>query len=140
MDSRLLLAALCGGLQFFACVATALLLGFLPAWSDRSAWLLVVALPALAAALLPLIALVRPDVFAVGSLAFPLNLTLPIVHGALMIAVAVLMFTMKVRMMAVPERLAVLGTWIEPKVWLVAVGMQVVVLSVGVGVRRRAGR
>lgn len=140
MDARLLLAGLCGWLQFIACLIAAAALSLLPALGDRPGWLLIVAVPALSSAIMPLVAVLRPNVFAVGRLAFPLNVTLPVIHGALMVTVSLLMLTTKVGVMAVPARMSTFGAWTEPTLWLAAVATQIVVLSIAVRLRRRMDR
>lgn len=83
--ARLALALDCAALLFPPAAG----LGALHVWQRGAggvfAYLTVIALAAAAALLFVFIALVVPGLLAVGRIAFPLNLTLPLVYGLLLL-------------------------------------------------------
>lgn len=102
-------------------------------------WLLALAVPLSASAALPLLSSLFPSLVPDGRFRFPLNLTWPAVHGALLVAFAALYGTTGVGVVAVPEPLQGAVSWSQPGRWGVSVVVQIVVLTAALlaGGRRR---
>lgn len=121
----------------FLCSASVVGLLRAPMGADSPrGWLLALAVPASASALLPLLGTLFPSLFLEGRFRFPLNLTLPLVHCASMIAFAALYGTTAVGVVAIPEPLRGAVSWAEPVRWGASVGLQAAVLTALLGVAR----
>lgn len=89
-------------------------------------YIAVLSVPAAASLLLNVLGIIVPGVFAVGRIAFPLNITLPLVHGALCILVAELSRS-AFGITAVPPRLQAALKWGDLRfVFFAALGQFVV--------------
>lgn len=142
MGSRAPLArSLLVALVLFLCsAAVVVLLGKEMGADDPRGWLLALAVPLSASASIPVLASFFPALLLDGRIRFPLNVTLPLVHGALLVAFAAIYGTTGVAVVAVPEPLQAAVSWAEPARWGPSVALQMLVLTLGVAAARRVRR
>ncbi|MBW7927311.1 MAG: hypothetical protein H3C58_04305 [Fimbriimonadaceae bacterium] len=86
-------------------------------------------MPVLAAMLMVGSALIVPNLFAPYRLAFPLNVTLPVVYAVLLVVSSSLMTHMPTALEQVPPILAPVLGWQQPQILLQVAAGQFVVLS-----------
>lgn len=94
------------------------------------------AIPCLAAIGIWLLAFVVPSVFAVDTIRFPLNITLPILHFGLSCLALTLVSNLQHGLQGVIKEVKPALVWFEPAHFGSAIVLQVVALSVLAGSRR----
>lgn len=112
--------------------ATSAFLVIFKIWRDGiesfSYYAVALSIPALASMALLGLGLTVPSLFAVRRVAFPLNLTLPLIHGALITMFMELMNS-GLGLIRLPESLQGAMVWANPRMIVISVVAQFIVLS-----------
>jgi hypothetical protein len=97
--------------------------------NDLGYYAVALSIPALASMLLLGLGSVVTGIFATGRLGFPLNFTLPLIHGSLMAASVELIRT-GLGLIRLPGPLEATMLWANPRMIVVSVVAQFIVISV----------
>jgi|GEM_PF-2206498 len=128
-ESHTRLALTCAGVLYG--VASAVGAGLL--WTngvrDVLSFMVVLGVAASATILFIVAGLTVPNLFAVGRIAFPLNLTLPVVYVLLLVVSVLLWTSTGSALVLVPEPLLPARLWAVPKVLGMTAVLQCVMLS-----------
>lgn len=96
-----------------------------------------VAIPAVASLVLTLLSLVVPNLVSSSRLVFPLNVTLPIVHAVLMIAVTSFLMTSQTAIQEVPDQIRIVKIWDSGYLILATMLGQMLVLTVWTSIAKK---
>ena len=123
------LALECGLLLFLGSAAVGMY------WLSRSGplegvpLLMTAAVPACASLILVGLSMLVPTLFAVNGMRFPLNVTLPLVHTALIFMALVLFTSSKASIQRLPEPFEVVLLWSETRALATSLAAGIVLLS-----------